>query len=366
MEIKELGEFGLIDHLTKDISCKNNTSSLGIGDDAAVISNLTKETLVTTHLFMEGIEFDLTYSSMDSLGYKCAMVTMSNIFAMDGVPKQMLISIGIGKRFKVTDLDLLYSGFKSACSKWGVDIIGGDTTSSFTGLTINVTCLGEANKQDIVYRSGAKPSDIICVTGNLGGAYMGLQLLEREKTVYYQQVEEFNKKVAAAKKENKNINTDYFAAERQALSSFQPDFAGKEYLIERQLKPEARGEILKELHDLDIRITSMIDISDGIASDLKHICNKSKCGCRVYEDKLPIDYQTAVTCEEFNLNLTTAALNGGEDYELLFTVPISDHIKIKDLNDVRQIGYITEANLGEYLVCRDGNELKLKAQGWIE
>lgn len=366
MEIKELGEFGLIERLTKDITPINASTIKGVGDDAAVLRNENKETLVSTHLFMEGIQFDLTYIDMQTLAYKCAMITMSNIFAMNGQPKQMIVSIGMGKRIKVTDLDQFYAGLKAACAKWNIDIVGGDTTSSYTGLAINLTCIGEGTKDEIVYRNGAKPTDIICISGDLGSAYMGLQILEREKTVYYQQVEEFNKKLKAAQENNNKVQLENLKIERNAIANFQPDFAGKEYLIDRQLKPEAQGEILQQLKAVGIQPTAMIDVSDGLASDLKHICKQSGCGCRIYEEKIPIDYQTAATCEEFNMNLTTAALNGGEDYELLFTIPIGDHAKIEKMENIRQIGYITEAKLGEYLISRDGNEFQLKAQGWIE
>ena len=343
MEIKELGEFKLIERLTKDIKLNNPSTIKGVGDDAAVLRYADRETLVSSHLFMEGIQFDLTYIDMEHLAYKCAMVAMSNIFAMNGQPCQLVVSIALGKRINVTNLDQFYVGLKAACAKWN-----------------------EAFKEDIVYRKGAKPTDIICVSGDLGAAYMGLQVLEREKVVYYQQVEEFNKKVKAAQEENNKVKLEALKLERDAIENFQPDFAGKEYLIDRQLKPEAPGEILQQLRDAGIRPTAMIDIADGLSSDLKHLCKEGNVGCRIYEDKIPIDYQTAATCEEFNMNLTTAALNGGEDYELLFTIPISDHAKIEPIKNIRQIGYITEAKLGEYLIARDGNEFQLTAQGWLE
>ena len=363
MEIKELGEFKLIERLTKDIKPENSSTKMGVGDDAAVLHYGDKETLVSSHLFMEGIQFDLTYIDMRHLAYKCAM---SNIFAMNGKPRQMVVSIALGKRIKVDDLDQFYEGLRTACAKWKVDIVGGDTTSSYTGLAINITCIGEAMSNEVVYRSGAKPTDIICVSGNLGAAYMGLQVLEREKVVYYQQVEEFNKKLKAAQAENNKVQLDILKTERESIENFQPEFSGKEYLIDRQLKPEAPGEVLQQLLEAGIKPTAMIDISDGLASDLKHICKDSRVGCRIYEDKIPIDYQTAATCEEFNMNLTTAALSGGEDYELLFTIPIGDHAKVEGMKNIRQIGYITEEKLGEYLIARDGNEFQLKAQGWGE
>lgn len=345
-EIKTLGEFGLIDRLTNDIKCKNASTKRGVGDDCAVLSYPQNEILVTSDMLMEGVHFDLTYITMRNLGYKAAMVNISDIFAMNGYPRQMVVSIALGKRFVVEDLDEFYSGLREACDKWNIDIVGGDTTSSFTGLAISITCIGEARKGDIVYRSGAKETDLICVSGDLGAAYMGLQILEREKMVYYQMLKE-------AKEKGKGQNVD-----------FQPDFSGKEYIIDRQLKPEARGDIIRKLHEANIHPTSMMDISDGLSSELLHICKQSQCGCRIYEKNIPIDYQTAVACEEFNMNVTTAALNGGEDYELLFTVPIGDHEKIEAMEDVHLIGHVTKKELGCALISRDGNEFELKAQGW--
>lgn len=346
MDISKLGEFGLIDHLTKDIKQKNESTQKGVGDDCAVISYKDTETLVTTDMLMEGVHFDLTYMDMRHLGYKSAMVNISDIFAMGGTPRQMVVGIALSKRFNVEDLEAFYDGLRMACDKWDVDIVGGDTTSSLTGLAISITCIGEAKKEDIIYRSGAKDTDLICVSGDLGGAYCGLQVLEREKTVYYQQLRE-------AQKKDKNATID-----------FQPDFAGKEYLLERQLQPEARGDILKTLREAEIRPTSMIDISDGLSSEIMHICKESNCGCRIFEKEIPIDYQTAVMAEEMNMNLTTCALNGGEDYELLFTCPIGDYEKVKDLQGIRVIGHITRPELGMLLVTRDGQEFALKAQGW--
>lgn len=345
-EIKTLGEFGLIDRLTNDIKCKNASTMRGVGDDCAVLSYPQNEILVTSDMLMEGVHFDLTYITMRNLGYKAAMVNISDIFAMNGYPRQLVVSIALGKRFVVEDLDEFYSGLREACDKWNIDIVGGDTTSSFTGLAISITCIGEARKEDIVYRSGAKETDLICVSGDLGAAYMGLQILEREKMVYYQMLKE-------AKEKGKGQNVD-----------FQPDFSGKEYIIDRQLKPEARGDIIRKLHEANIHPTSMMDISDGLSSELLHICKQSQCGCRIYEKNIPIDYQTAVACEEFNMNVTTAALNGGEDYELLFTVPIGDHEKIEAMEDVHLIGHVTKKELGCALISRDGNEFELKAQGW--
>lgn len=349
-DISKLGEFGLIRHLTEDIKTKNESTRYGVGDDCTVLHYPDKEVLVTTDMLMEGIHFDLTYIDLQHLGYKSAMVNISDIFAMNGTPRQMLVSIALSKRFTVEDMEMFYSGLRLACDKWGIDIVGGDTTSSYTGLAISITCIGEAAKEDIIYRNGAKDTDLICVSGDLGAAYMGLQLLEREKSVYYQQVDEARKK------------NDQRGLEE--LAHFEPDFAGKEYLLQRQLKPEARGDVIQQLHDAGIRPTAMMDISDGLSSELLHICKQSGCGCRIYEKNLPIDYQTAVMAEELNMNVTTCALNGGEDYELLFTVPIGDHAKIENLEGIRLIGHITRAELGTQLVSRDGEEFELKAQGW--
>lgn len=346
MEIKELGEFGLIGHLTKDIKLKNESTKKGVGDDCAVMHYGDKETLVSTDMLMEGVHFDLTYVDMKHLGYKSAMVNISDIFAMGGTPRQMTVSIALSKRFKVEDIEDFYEGLRMACDKWNVDIVGGDTTSSLTGLAISITVLGDADKEDVIYRSGAKDTDLICVSGNLGAAYCGLQLLEREKSVYYMQLQE-------ARKKNKD-----------AVVDFQPDFSGKEYLLERQLQPEARGDILKSLREAGVRPTSMIDISDGLSSEIMHICKESETGCRLFEKEIPIDYQTAVMAEEMNMNLSTCALNGGEDYELLFTCPIGDYEKVKEIDDIRIIGHITKKELGTLLVTRDGQEFPLKAQGW--
>ena len=345
MEIAKLGEFGLIDHLTKDLKTQNESTKYGVGDDCAVLHYPDSEVLVTTDMLMEGVHFDLTYIDLQHLGWKSAMVNISDIFAMNGTPRQMTVSLALSKRFSVEDMEQFYAGLRMACDKWDVDVIGGDTTSSYTGLAISITCIGEARKEDIVYRNGAKETDLICVSGDLGAAYMGLQLLEREKAVYYQMVEE-------AKKQGK------------PAPDFQPDFAGKEYLLQRQLKTEARGDIINKLREAGIRPTAMMDISDGLSSELMHICKQSGVGCRIFEKQLPIDYQTAVMAEELNMNVTTCALNGGEDYELLFTVPIGDHEKIQQIEDVKLIGHITNASLGQVLVTRDDQEFALKAQGW--
>lgn len=333
-EIATLGEFGLINHLTEGIELKNNSSQYGIGDDAAVLSYPEKQVLVTTDLLMEGVHFDLIYVPLKHLGYKAAIVNFSDIYAMNGTPKQITVSLALSKRFCVEDMEELYAGIRLACEEYGVDIVGGDTSSSLTGLTISVTCIGEADKDKVVYRNGAKETDLVCVTGDLGAAYMGLQLLEREK-------------VALTGK-----------------TDVQPDFSGKEYLLERQLRPEARRDIIQKLAEEGICPTSMMDISDGLSSELLHICTQSKTGCRIYEEHIPIDYQTAVMAEEFNMNLTTCALNGGEDYELLFTVPIADHDKVTEIEGVKLIGHITAPDLGCALITRDGQEFELKAQGW--
>lgn len=333
-EIAELGEFGLIRHLTKNIELQNSSSKYGVGDDAAVLSYPEKEILVTTDLLMEGVHFDLTYVPLKHLGYKAAMVNFSDIYAMNGSPKQITVSIALSKRFSVEDLEAFYEGLRLACELHQVDIVGGDTSASLTGIAISITCIGEADKEKVVYRNGAKEGNLICVSGDLGAAYMGLQLLEREKAVFF--------------------------GEKDA----QPNFAGKEYLLERQLKPEARKDIIEKLAKAGIVPTSMIDISDGLSSELLHICTQSNTGCRIYEEHIPIDYQTAVMAEEFNMNLTTCALNGGEDYELLFTVPIADHEKISEMEGIKLIGHITKKELGSYLISRDGQEFELKAQGW--
>lgn len=333
-EIATLGEFGLIRHLTEKIELKNDSTVKGVGDDAALLDYKDKQVLVTTDLLLEGIHFDLTYVPLKHLGYKSAVVNFSDIYAMNGKPKQITVSLGISKRFSVEDLEEFYSGLQLACDIYGVDIVGGDTSASLTGLCISITCIGEGEKGKIVTRSGAKDTDLVCVSGDLGAAYMGLQLLEREKRI--------------------------FKGEKE----FTPDFSGKEYLLERQLKPEARKDIIELLDKAGIIPTAMMDISDGLSSELLHISKESNVGCRIYEDRIPIDYQTAAMAEQFNMNLSTAALNGGEDYELLFTVPLTDHEKVSDMKGVKVIGHITRPELGNYLVGRDGGEVELKAQGW--
>lgn len=333
-EISSLGEFGLIEQITKELTTSNKETVKGAGDDAAILQfNNDEEVLVTTDLLMEGVHFDLTYFPLKHLGYKAVVANISDIYAMNGTPKQITVSIALSRKFCIEDIEELYSGIRLACQQYGVDIVGGDTSSSLTGLAISITAIGTAPKGTVVKRNGAKETDLICVTGNLGAAYMGLQLLEREK-------------IATAGKD------------------MQPDFQGKEYILERQLKPEARKEILEKLREENVKPTSMIDISDGLSSELMHICKQSGVGCRIYEERIPIDYQTAIMAEELNLNVITCALNGGEDFELLFTVPIADHEKVAAMKDVRVIGHIVSDNMGLALITRDGVEMELKAQGW--
>lgn len=334
MEISQLGEFGLIDRLTKELPTVNSSTIRGVGDDCAVLRNHDTDILVTTDLLLEGVHFDLTYVPLKHLGYKSAVVNFSDVYAMNGTPRQITVSLGISSRFTVEHIEELYAGIRLACEIYGVDLVGGDTTSSRQGLVISITCIGEAPSDKIVTRTGAKDTDLICVSGDLGAAYMGLQLLEREK-------------VASA-----------------GQKDFTPNFAGKEYLVERQLKPEARKDIVKQLDEAGIVPTAMMDISDGLSSELMHICKGSNTGCRVFEDRIPIDYQTALMAEELNMNVVTAALNGGEDYELLFTVPLHAHEKVKDMPGVRVIGHITKPELGCAMVTRDGGEIPLQAQGW--
>lgn len=334
MEISELGEFGLIDRLTEGLKTGNSSTIKGVGDDCAVLRNHDTDILVTTDLLLEGVHFDLTYVPLKHLGYKSAVVNFSDVYAMNGTPKQITVSLGISQRFTVEHIEELFSGIRLACEIYGVDLVGGDTTSSRQGLVISITCIGEAKADKVVNRSGAKDTDLICVSGDLGAAYMGLQLLEREK-------------VASA-----------------GQKDFTPQFQGKEYIIERQLKPEARRDIIEELDKAGIVPTSMMDISDGLSSELMHICKQSHTGCRIYEDRIPIDYQTAVMAEELGMNLVTAALNGGEDYELLFTVPLHYHEQIEKLPGVKLIGHITKPELGCAMITRDGAEIPLRAQGW--
>ncbi|MCL1938107.1 MAG: thiamine-phosphate kinase [Candidatus Azobacteroides sp.] len=334
MEISSLGKFGLIEHLTESLKTANSSTIQGIGDDAAVLEYHKTEALLSSRLLMEGIHFDLTYVALKFLGYKAASICFSDIYAMNAFPKQLTVSVGVSKRFSVENLDELFMGIEYACERHEVDIVGIHITSSLTGLCISAACVGEAGKEKIIYRKGAKKTDLICVSGDLGAAYMGLQLLEREKAVY------------------------------QGEKDFTPDFAGKEYLLERQLRPEARKDIIELLAQNQIIPTSMISISDGLASELLHICKQSEVGCLIYEERIPIDYQTAIMAEQFNLNLTTVALNGGDDYELLFTVPLGLHEKIQALNGIQTIGHICDADEGAHLIARDGTYVPLAAQGW--
>ena len=339
-DISSLGEFGLIRHLTKDLQSKNPQTIKGVGDDCAILDyGGPRRVLVTSDMLMEGIHFDLVYTPMKHLGYKAAQVNFSDIYAMNGEPRQLLVSLAVGKRFKVEHLEDLYEGIRLACNEFGVDLVGGDTCSSMTGLALSLTCIGDAAPDEVVGRDGAQENDLVCVSGNLGAAYMGLQLLEREKKAF-----------------ESRPATDAPAAD--------PDFSGREYLLERFHKPEARRDIIKRLREAGIRPTAMMDISDGLSSEMLHICRASKCGCRIYEERIPLDYQTAVVAEELNMNVTTCALNGGEDYELVFTVPLSQYEQVSKIEDVRIVGSITKESLGCQLITRDGAEFELKAQGF--
>lgn len=332
-ELNELGEFGLIEKIRESVELCQKSSIKGIGDDAAVIGTDERKTLVTTDMLLEGIHFDLSYVPLKHLGYKAVVVNLSDIYAMNGKPTQITVSIGLSSRFSLEAVDELYAGILLACEKYEVDLVGGDTTSSLTGLAISVTAIGEANEDDIVYRNGAQETDLICVSGDLGAAYLGLQLLEREKKIF---------------QENPNI---------------QPDLSGHDHVLERQLKPEARADIIDMLSLEKVRPTAMLDISDGLSSDLMHICTQSKLGCRIYVDKLPIDHTSGLAAEELGLDVTTCVLNGGEDYELLFTLNIKDHEKIKDNPAFRIIGHMTEQTDGYNIITGD-RAIELKAQGW--
>jgi thiamine-monophosphate kinase len=340
-----MGEFGLIKHLTKDMKPVQPSTKKGVGDDCAVMDfGKGERVLMTTDMLLEGVHFNLEYVPLKHLGYKAAVVNFSDIYAMNGKPTQITVSLGVSKRFSVEDIEALYSGIRLACERYGVDIVGGDTCASMTGLTISITCLGVANEKEIVYRNGAKLNDLICVSGNLGTAYMGLQLLERER-------------IAMSASLN-DANGD------ASLNGVQPDFAGKEYLLERQLKPEARRDIIEALRKAGVQPTAMMDVSDGLSSELLHICSQSNVGCCVYEDKLPIDFQAAALAEEMNLNIVTCALNGGEDYELVFTCSLDDYEKLIPIEDLYIVGHITKPEYGCNLIGRNGEELPLKAQGW--
>ncbi len=343
-EISKYGEFGLIKHLTKDLKHVQPSTKKGVGDDCAVMDFGSKRVLMTTDMLLEGIHFNLEYVPLKHLGYKAAVVNFSDIYAMNGTPTQITVSLGISKRFSVEDIEALYSGIRLACERYNVDLVGGDTCSSMTGLTISITCLGVAAAKDIVYRNGAKLNDLICVSGNLGTAYMGLQLLERELMVHR--------------------STNYGTNLSPSTGETEGAFEGKEYLLERQLKPEARRDILEALRKAGVKPTAMMDVSDGLSSELLHICSQSGVGCCVYEDKLPIDYEAAALAEEMNLNIVTCALNGGEDYELLFTCSINDYEKLIPIDDLYIIGHITKPEYGCNLIGRNGEEIGLKAQGF--
>lgn len=334
-EIENLGEFGLINHLTSQIKLKNPTSVKGVGDDAAVIApSKNKQIVVTTDMLVEGIHFDLIYTPFKHLGYKAVTVNLSDVYAMNAVPTQITVSIAVSNKISIEALEELYEGMLLACEIYGVDLVGGDTTSSNSGLIISITAVGEAEKKEIVYRNGAKENDLICVSGDLGGAFMGLQLLEREKQIF-----------------NEN-------------PAIQPDFSGYDYVLERQLKPEPRQDVIEMFKELGVQPTSMIDVSDGLSSEIIHICTQSGVGCAIYENKLPIDPLTVSTAEEMNLNPSVCALNGGEDYELLFTIPLEDYNKIKDQKRVTIIGHITADKGKHEFVSNDEVVHQLKAQGW--
>lgn len=334
-DISSLGEFGLINHLTKKFKLKHKSSIKGVGDDAAVIQPAVgKQLLVSKDLLIEGVHFDLIYTPLKHLGYKAVIVNLSDIAAMNGTPKQIIVGIGISSKYSLEAIEEIYAGMIKACEIYNIDFVGGDTTSSPTGMHISVTVIGEVEKKKITYRGGAKPNDLICVSGDLGAAYMGLLLLEREKKAF------------------------------QADPDIQPDLSGNDYLLERQLKPEARLDIVRLLEENEVIPSSMIDISDGLASDVKHLCKNSETGCLLYEDKLPIDQTTFDTAKKFGIVPTVAALNGGEDYELLFTISQQDYEKLKDKPEISVIGYMTENKEGQHLVSVDNQMIKLEAQGW--
>ncbi len=333
-ELSELGEFGLIKLLTENIKIQNKSTIKGVGDDTAVLNYPKSEVLITKDLLLEGVHFDMTFTPLKHLGYKAAVVNISDIVAMNGTPRQLVVGIGASNRFSVEALEELYNGIALACENYKVDLVGGDTVSSQSGLVISITAIGDAKKEDIVYRDTAKIGDLVCVSGDLGAAYMGLMILEREKQAF------------------------------KADPNMQPDLEGHDYILGRQLKPEARVDILKILKGAGVKPTAMIDISDGLASEILHICTKPKLGCNIYEDKLPIDYSTATIAGEFNMDPTTCALNGGEDYELLFTIPQSDFEKVKEIREISIVGHITDAKDGVNLISRSGTQVPITAQGW--
>ncbi len=332
--LSEIGEFGLIDRLTSNRKLVHSSSLKAVGDDAAVIDAGNHCILITTDLLVEGIHFNLVYTPLKYLGYKAVAVNLSDIYAMNGEPRQITVSIAVSGKFSLEALEELYSGIYMACDKYKVDLIGGDTSSSLTGLTISITAIGVAKKEEIVYRGGAQTNDLICVSGDLGAAYAGLQLLEREKTIY-----------------EKN-------------PQLQPDLEGHDYIVGRQLKPEPREDIIRLLKENGIFPTSMIDISDGLSSDILHICKNSDKGCRIYQDKIPVDHTTALMAEEFNIEPLIFALHGGEDYELLFTVPLKDFDKVRNMKEIHIIGKIMEKDELALMVTPEGNTVQLRAQGW--
>ena len=332
--LAELGEFGLIKHLTQHIELYQPSTIKGVGDDAAVINYEDLQTVISTDILIEGVHFDLTYVPLRHLGYKSVIVNLSDVYAMNAHPKQILVSIALSNRFKLEAIEELYSGMLAACKKYKVDLVGGDTTSSLSGLVISITAIGGVKKEDITYRNGAKETNLLCVSGDLGGAYMGLQILEREKSVF---------------KENPKL---------------QPDLEGKDYLLERQLKPEARKDIIETLHSIGIKPTAMIDVSDGLSSEILHLCSQSDVGVELYEEKIPIDSLTYETAREFNLDPTLCSLSGGEDYELLFTVDINEYEKLKNSMDITIIGHITDKVKGCNMISKSGTVHELKAQGW--
>jgi thiamine-monophosphate kinase len=333
-ELSRLGEFGLIKHLTQFVDLKHESSIKGVGDDAAVIDNKGKQTVVTTDMLVEGVHFDLMYVPLKHLGFKSVAVNVSDICAMNATPQQITVSMAVSNRFSLEAIEELYQGILLACKKFKVDLVGGDTTSSQMGLVLSITAIGQAEPEELVYRDGAKEGDLLCVTGDLGGAYMGLQILEREKKIFME------------------------------TPSIQPDLEGKDYIIQRQLKPEARTDIKSLLKDMEVKPTSMIDISDGLASETLHICTQSNTGCNLYEEKIPIDPLTYNTARELNLDPTVCALSGGEDYELLFTIDSSDYNKIKGNPNITVIGHMTHAKEGINLITKGGSSTPLKAQGW--
>ncbi|MDR1680636.1 MAG: thiamine-phosphate kinase [Prevotellaceae bacterium] len=333
--IETVGEFNLIEHLSKTIECTQPSTVKGIGDDAAVVHYGQAETLVSTELLLEGIHFDLTYTPLKHLGYKAVVAGISDLYAMNATPRQILLAIGLSQRFHVEDLDELYAGVRTACARYGLDLVGGDTAPSMTGITIGITAIGEAPKDKIVYRSGGKKTDLLCLTGNLGAAYMGLQLLEREKRVFDGQPDK------------------------------QPRLEGYEYILERYLKPEARKDIIDSLAAIDLKPTAMIDVSDGLASDTLHLCRQSQCGVCIYLERLPIAAETFRMADEIHIDAVTAALNGGDDYELLFTVPIDAYDTLrKELPQIDIIGHLCDAAEGACLITPDNQAIALRAQGW--